>query len=244
MEIAGNLVIDIGNTRCKAGLFDADILVEQWVFADKIQEKLSKIIERYKPVFSLISSVGEQTEPIKELLQKRTRFMELTPDLAVPFTNLYLTPKTLGMDRVAGIAGATHFFPDQACLVIDMGTCITYDFINTNKEYLGGAISPGVAMRLSAMAVFTKRLPEIVFHSPDSFIGNTTQSSMLSGVYYGILGEINDTISRYEEQFGEINVLICGGDAPLFDKHTKKSIFAAPDLVLHGLNKLLQYNAT
>jgi type III pantothenate kinase len=244
MEITRNLVVDIGNTRGKAGIFEGDTLLEQWVFTDQYVEKISEIIHQYKPQYSIISSVGDAVVPVKELLQNTTRFFELSPSLAVPFKNVYATPQTLGMDRVAGVSGAVHLFPGEACLVIDMGTCITYDFINVHLEYLGGAIAPGLQMRLHAMATFTKRLPDITFQMPASFIGDSTQNSLLSGAYYGVLGEINDTIARYEEQFGEIKVLLCGGDAPLFDKHTKKSIFAAPDLVLFGLNKLLRYNAT
>lgn len=243
MGLTHNLVVDIGNTRSKIAIFQEDVLLEQAVIGNVDLDTLHGVIARYQPVYSILSSVGEDGEAIKQILKQDTRFMELTPELPKPFVNKYLTPQTLGMDRVAGIAGAQFYFSDQHCLVIDMGTCVTYDFITAQSEYLGGAISPGLNMRLKAMAQFTKRLPDLVFEKPEGFIGGTTKDSMLSGVYYGMLGEINDTIRRYEEQFGAIQVLVCGGDGPIFDKHTKKSIFAAPDLVLYGLNKLLRYNA-
>jgi type III pantothenate kinase len=244
MEVAKSVVIDIGNTRSKMAVFEGGELQQSWVITDFDLSNLRDIIQRFQPNQSILSSVGIDIPGLKQELQEQTRFFELTHRLPTPFTNQYLTPETLGMDRVAAVAGALHFFEHQNCLVLDMGTCITYDFVTAESNYLGGAIAPGLRMRLLSMAKMTSRLPELDFELPSSFIGNTTKTSMLSGVYYGLLGEINQTIERYEEQFGEVKVLMCGGDAPLFDKHTKKSIFAAPDLVLYGLNKLLQYNAT
>lgn len=244
MGVTNNLIVDIGNTRSKVAIFGGDVLQEQTVIANNDTTALTHLITQYKPGYSILSSVGEDVGDIKKILMQDTQFLELTHELPLPFINRYLTPQTLGMDRIAGIAGALSFYNKKNCLVIDMGTCVTYDFITAGSEYLGGAISPGLNMRLKAMAQFTKRLPDLSFEKPEGFIGGTTKESMLSGVYYGLLGEINDTITRYEEQFGAIQVLVCGGDGPIFDKHTKKSIFAAPDLVLHGLNKLLRYNAT
>jgi type III pantothenate kinase len=244
MEIAVNLVLDMGNTRSKVAVFEGNQLKGQWVFDPTNLNQLDELLETYQPTASIMSSVGEPHDSIKTRLKQHTCFFELTHQLPLPFTNLYQSPETLGMDRIAGVAGALHFFKSTNCLVIDMGTCVTYDFMGADKKYWGGAIAPGLNMRLIAMSQFTKRLPLVPFEMPESFIGNTTQSAMLSGVYYGLLGEINQMIERYDEQFGSIKVMICGGDAPLFDKHTKKSIFAAPDLVLYGLNKLLQYNAT
>jgi type III pantothenate kinase len=163
----------------------------------------------------------------------------------VPFFIDYGTPQTLGMDRVAAVAGALYHFPGQASLVIDMGTCVTYDFINKEGHYLGGAISPGLKMRLRAMHDYTQKLPLAeLSDAPEEFIGSSTVACLQSGAYFGLLGEINDTVERYEGRFGTLNVLLCGGDTPLFDKHTKKSIFAAPDLVLFGLHKILQLHAT
>jgi type III pantothenate kinase len=243
MGLTNNLVVDIGNTRSKVAVFQEDRLLDQVVIANTDGDMLMRIIKHHQPVNSILSSVGEDVEDIKKIVERDTRFMELTHELPLPFTNKYLTPQTLGMDRIAGVAGALSFFSNQNCLVIDMGTCVTYDFITAQSEYLGGAISPGLHMRLKSMAQFTKRLPDLPFEKPEGFIGGTTKESMLSGVYYGLLGEINGTIERYEEQFGAIQVLVCGGDSTMFDKHTKKSIFAAPDLVLYGLNKLLRYNA-
>ncbi len=238
-----NIVVDIGNTRSKAAVFEGTVLLEKIIFKGEDVRAIEVLLENYHPATSLISSVGIKADTIIEMLKTQTICFELTPELPVPFHNLYATPHTLGMDRVAGVTGAMHFFSKQNCLVIDMGTCVTYDFITAGADYLGGAISPGLHMRLQAMAHFTQRLPELAFEKPVSFIGNSTQNSMLAGAYYGLLGEINETIQRYDEQFWDVQVILCGGDAELFDKHTKKSIFAAPDLVLYGLNNILDYNA-
>lgn len=243
MALTRNIVVDIGNTRGKAAVFEGAVLLEKITFTGEDIQAIDKLLAQYAPSYSLLSSVGMKADNIMDRLKKQTTFFELLPALTVPFQNLYATPHTLGMDRVAGVAGAMHFFAGQHCLVMDMGTCVTYDFVSASGDYLGGAISPGLHMRLKAMSHYTQRLPLLDFEKPASFIGNSTQSSMLSGVYYGLLGEINETILRYEEQFGEVQVILCGGDAELFDKHTKKSIFAAPDLVLYGLNNILDYNA-
>jgi type III pantothenate kinase len=244
MDIKYTLVVDIGNTKAKAAIFQQDDLVQKVSFEAHDAEKLNNLIQMYAPTHSLLCSVGEEPENIIALLKANTTYFQLTHHLQVPFFIDYQTPETLGMDRVAAVAGAQHFFLTQPCLVIDMGTCVTYDFLTADYHYLGGAISPGFNMRLRAMHEQTQRLPLLEVGPVDDFVGKTTKESMLSGAFFGLLGEINDTIARYEERFGEIRVLLCGGDAPLFDKHTKKSIFAAPDLVLFGLHKILQLHAT
>jgi type III pantothenate kinase len=242
---AYSLVIDTGNTRTKAAVFLGNELVIKKTSEAPDLGMIRELIATYTPEYALLCSVGVENEKIKDLLRQHTRFVQLTHTLRVPFVIEYETPHTLGMDRVAGVAGALHFFPGEPCLVIDMGTCVTYDLVTADNIYKGGAISPGLNMRLKAMHEQTRRLPLISLENPpEDFVGKTTAGSMLSGAYFGLLGEINDTIARYEERFGELRVLLCGGDASLFDKHTKKSIFAAPDLVLFGLHKILQLHAT
>jgi type III pantothenate kinase len=237
------LVIDIGNTKAKAGIFNAGNLLEEFLFETKNTNEIESILSKHKITHSIISSVAQPVEELEKILQQKTIFTKLSSQTILPFTNKYATPATLGMDRVAAIAGAMHYFSNTNCLVIDMGTCITFDFITANNEYLGGAISPGLQMRLKAMHHFTQKLPDVSFKTVDDFVGNSTESCMQSGTFYGILSEINETINRYEQRYGSIQVITCGGDSTLFDKHIKSNIFAAPFLVLYGLNKILTFNA-
>jgi type III pantothenate kinase len=245
MVVNKGLVVDVGNTRIKAAVFgNGGMLSEVSFFEGTDSGMLNHMLAAYRPDHSLVSAVGTIPEGLLPLLQQHTQVVVLSYQLVFPFVNEYATPHSLGMDRAAGVAGAVSLFPHKNCLVIDAGTCVTFDFVTDDGRYLGGAISPGLRMRLRAMHAFTQKLPEVAFELPRHFIGTSTQTSLLSGAYFGLLGEINDTIQRYEEQFGEVQVILCGGDAGMFDKRTKKSIFAAPDLVLHGLFKILQLNAT
>ncbi len=240
--MVNNLTVDIGNTKIKAGVFFDDILQEIFVFEKNEIHALKNIVKKNAITHSILSCVGNEIIELEKLLSDETHFVKLNHQTRLPFTNKYKTPETLGMDRVAAIAGALHFFSNTNCLVIDEGTCITYDFISSDAEYFGGAISPGLQMRLNAMHHFTEKLPQLFFSEINEFVGNTTESSMLSGAFYGMLSEINETISRYVQRYGAIQVITCGGDSILFDKHIKRNIFAAPYLVLYGLNKILSFN--
>jgi len=237
-----SLVIDIGNTNIKAGVFYGEIFQEVIFFEKNETERLGNIIQKHHITQSILSNVGPASIELENFLLSQTKFLKLDHHTKLPFRSHYKTPKTLGMDRVSAVAGSLHFFKDINCLIIDAGTCITYDFITSEEIYMGGAIAPGMQMRLSAMNHFTERLPNLSFFVLDDFVGNTTESSMMSGAFYGIVNEINETINRYEQRYGALQVITCGGDAILFDKHIKRSIFAAPYLVLYGLNKILSFN--
>ncbi len=243
MELKKSVVVDVGNTKVKAAFFSAGALVEVIRFDITDAQPLLDLVVAHKPSQSLLCSVAGNPQQCIEVLEQHTTCKRLSADLKWPFTSAYATPQTLGMDRVAGVAGAQAFYPNTACLVIDAGTCITYDVVTAEGVYQGGAISPGLQMRLNAMHTFTQKLPQITFEEISNVAGDSTRNSMLSGAYFGMLGEIDGFIERYEALYGPLQVLICGGDAHLFDKHTKKSIFAAPDLVLYGLNKILELNA-
>jgi type III pantothenate kinase len=237
-----SLTIDVGNTKIKAGVFNEDVLDEIFVFEKKEVHSIKNIIKKNNITHSILSNVGNENDEIESFLSEQTQFLKLNRQTKLPFHNNYKSPETLGMDRVSAVAGSLHFFSNTNCLIIDAGTCITYDFISSDKNYFGGAIAPGLQMRLNAMHQFTKKLPQLSFSEIDDFVGNTTETSMLSGAFYGMLNEINETISRYEQQYGTLQVITCGGDSILFDKHIKRSIFAAPYLVLYGLNKILSFN--
>lgn len=237
------VVVDIGNTQAKAAIFEGDKLAQSIRFNAADVQSLQDLLEEYKPTHSLLCTVAAEPVSCVQLLVQYTDYKRLSPELAWPFRTEYTTPHTLGSDRVAGVAGSMVFFPNTNCLVIDAGTCITYDMITHKGIHLGGAIAPGLQMRLNAMHHFTQKLPKLDFEETQESIGHSSKDSMLSGTYFGMLSEINGFIERYEAQVGPLQVLICGGDAHLFDKHAKKDIFAAPDLVLYGLNKILELNA-
>lgn len=235
----GNIVIDMGNTQTKAAIFKDGSMI--WKGENTSVQAIAETIQNFDVRQGMICSVAQDPYKLINALPAELTLSVLSPETKVPFLNRYTTPQTLGMDRVAGVCGAMQLFPDTNCLVIDAGTCVTYDFITADRNYLGGAISPGLHMRLKAMHHFTAKLPELqIDEAPDQWIGDSTKASMLSGAYFGMLGEINEMIRRYEDQFGSVQPVICGGDAHKFDKRTKKNIFAAPDLVLVGLNHIIE----
>lgn len=191
----------------------------------------------------IISSVTEDGTAIGTSANVRGRRLSLTPSLPVPIQNRYATPQTLGADRLAAACGAWSLYPGEASLVIDFGTCINYEFVNAQGEYLGGAISPGIAMRFQAMHGMTDRLPLGKGTKDFTLTGNTTMSCLESGVMNGIWEEINGLSARYRRDNPGIRVILTGGDAHFFEKLMNPPIFVAPDLVLTGLNSILLHNA-
>lgn len=236
-----NAAIDIGNTKVKLGLFEEDKLVAFKTFnelkevADEIKKShVSKVI---------ISSVREDEQLVKETLNLKEEPYFLNYKTAIPFVNNYQS-STLGLDRIAIVAGAQALFPEKHTLGIDLGTCITYDFLEAGKQYLGGAISPGMHMRFKALHNFTARLPLINPEHQVDVIGNSTEKSIQSGVVHGISGEIEAFINTYKEKYNPLHVIITGGDAKYFESKIKATIFAIPELVLVGLNAILRHNAS
>ena len=240
VDMSKTLVIDIGNTKSKVAIFEEMELLQ---FMDVCQSnELEELISTHQIKHAILSSVKSNNKALIDLVHAQCELKILTHSTILPFENNYATPHTLGMDRIAGVAGAIHFYPKKPCLVIDIGTCITYDLIDANAVYQGGAISPGLHMRLKAMNTFTDKLPLVEFAGEPDLIGKSTDSCMSSGAFNGMIGEINETIARYSELFNGLQVIICGGDTALFGKHIKNNIFAAPNLVLYGLNKILLFN--
>lgn len=234
-----NLAVDIGNTAIKCAFFDGDHLIQR--HTGLTEETLKQIIKDYKPENVIISSTGSSLGDWISGAVKH--FVELNHTVKLSFELGYKTPETLGADRIAGVSGAQKLFPKQNILVIDAGTCITYDYLSEENVYHGGGISPGLKMRFKAMEKFTARLPEIDI--PVDFpqlIGNTTKSSMESGTIYGMLFEMEGAIAAYKKKVGGLKVILTGGDSVIFDKKLKQDIFAAPDLILIGLNVILQNN--
>ena len=148
------------------------------------------------------------------------------------------------MDRIASACGAFQLFPRENTLSIDAGTCITYEFTDADGNYRGGGISPGLNMRFKAVHTFTAKLPLISAKQNAPLVGNTTETSIQSGVINGLIAEIDGIIDRYQREFGAVRVILCGGDTRFFENQLKASIFASPELVLIGLNSILNYNVT
>lgn len=237
-----NIVIDNGNSLTKVGIFERWTLIEKKVFAHL--DDLHKFLSEAKAEFALVSSVTFSREEISRWPISAIQVFFLDRNLPLPIKNLYATPHTLGVDRLAAACGARTLYPDADCLVIDAGTCINYEFINKKGEYLGGAISPGIRMRFEAMHQGTARLPlaEPVAAAP--LIGDSTLLCLQSGVMNGVVEEVRGIISRHVSTYPGVRVILCGGDAPLFENHLNPSIFVAPEVVLMGLNSILLHNAS
>jgi type III pantothenate kinase len=238
-----NLIIDIGNTRIKAAVFENDKLLEVLQFDEKLLiEKVEDLAIKYNFTHGIISSVKEISDVELKKANSIVPFIMLNSSMKLPFVNLYKTPKTLGVDRIALVANAVNKYPTKNVLVIDAGTCITFDFVNTEKEYVGGAISLGIEMRYKALKEYTSKLPFLEKKYPENFIGNTTEENIHSGVINGVLQEINGVIKQYEKENSFLTIVLTGGDTYFLAKQLKSSIFANPNFVLEGLNTILIYN--
>jgi len=235
-----NICIDIGNTNAKIGFFDHADLVE--VIPNVTDRKIEKIIKDRNPDHVLVSSVRKGIGKILLKSMKTANTMLLDHATPLPISSLYKTPQTLGLDRIAAVVGAKSLYESKSCLVIDIGTCITYDLIDSNSTYHGGGISPGLDMRMKAMHKFTSKLPVIAATGSPELIGKTTKECMLSGVINGTKAELEGIIHQYKQFFEELNIIFCGGGAIFFESKIKDHIFAVPNLVLVGLNQILRFN--
>ena len=235
-----NIVVDYGNSSAKVGIFDGDKLTHQYNFPNA--EELRKFLENFSAENFIISSVTKVPADVSAWATRVKRKFILNPQLPLPVKIKYATPATLGVDRIAGVCGAQHMFQDTNTLVIDAGTCITYDFLDKQGNFLGGGISPGLTMRFQAVHNFTARLPLVASTDDPPLIGDSTESCIQSGVINGVIAEINGIISLYKQKFEELTVILSGGDARFFENKLKGSIFAVPELVLSGLNSILIHN--
>ena len=237
-----NAVIDSGNTYSKVGWFKEEKLIR---YTTRLTfDELIQIIRKEVPEKILYSSVNLPVSDLKDALNVSSEIFELSPATPLPITKNYDTPETLGADRIAACVGANFLFPGEDLVVIDMGTCITYDLIDSRAVFQGGLISPGVKMRFKAMNSFTKRLPMLDPEPAPDLIGKSTKKAMLSGVMNGVLAEMEGIIERYRHKSPSLRVVLCGGDATFFESSLKPPIFAVPELVLIGLNRILTYNVS
>lgn len=236
-----NLVIDLGNTALKAGLFD-DQLVDSLVFQPNDAAGFEQMLRKYKPSAVIISSVAQLLPAASAMLENIPHRINLNDKTPVPFSNLYQSPETLGTDRLSNAAGAHKMFPHEDVLTIDAGTCLKFDFINAKSEYTGGAISPGIKMRYKAMHEFTAALPLLEPLENPHLTGRNTNESMHSGVINGMSSEIDGIIEAYKKDHPALKVILTGGDSRYFKGKVKSGIFASPELTLAGLNAILRYN--
>jgi type III pantothenate kinase len=240
-----NLVIDIGNTRTKTGLFEGNRLVEQanwqdWALEDLLAYGRDAGVDRV--ITASVAVPDPETQ--RRLAGVFTVTLELTHETPLPFQNNYRTPETLGRDRLAAVAGAQALFPNDNCLVVDAGTCIKYDLLNSAGTYHGGNIAPGAAMRIRAMHTFTARLPEVPMRMPDDIVGYSTETALQNGALRGAALEIAGFVRLFEERLSPLRVLLTGGDATFLAPFLPiPALHTEPYLTLHGLNHILQYNA-
>ena len=239
------LAIDIGNTRIKCAVFEQHTIIEHFVFDKEDADKKFKEILKSHPKIShgITSSVGKMKESVIKNLEKVIALEKINHQTKVPFKNLYATPTTLGIDRIVLAAGASIKYPNQNRLIIDVGTCITYDFVSDKNEYLGGAISPGIRMRYQSLNNLTAKLPLLETKEPKNIIGNSTNNSIHSGVVIGVLKEIEGVIDAYCLKYKDLTVILTGGDTNFLSKQLKSSIFANSNFLLEGLNFILQFNS-
>ena len=241
-SLTNKLIIDLGNTRAKVALYEGHNLQEVKCFdAPDPGQLLKPYLEPNNLKACIISSVSMPTAPFRELLSK-IQLIEFNASTPLPIINRYASPSTLGADRLAVAVAANGLYPGKDVLIIDAGTAITYDFINKNGEYQGGGITAGVHMRFKALNAFTSRLPLVEARFPDFLIGRNSDESILTGVMNGIRAEMDGIIEEYKLLYPGIITLFTGGDMFYFEKNLKNNIFAIPNLVLTGLNLILEYN--
>jgi type III pantothenate kinase len=237
------ICLDFGNTRCKAAIFNGDEIVETMVFGNDLPGEARSLIDRFQPSRSVLSSVIDHDLAVEEVLAERTSFFKLDHQAKLPFTIPVGKPETVGADRLAIVAAAVHLFPGKNNLAIGMGSCITYNFINQQHEFMGGAISPGMDMRFRAMHEYTAKLPLVKADWNVPLVGYDTRTNLQTGVVMGIAKEIDGMVEAYMEKYGNFNVLLTGGDLVIFEPHLKNKIFADPHLIFKGLYAISQINA-
>ena len=241
-----NLVIDAGNSLVKTAVFKNDrILKKQTFHKDDFSENFEIVRKNFPQIGnSIISSVSSNDSSLISEVKKHYSLLELDHTVKLPFKNKYATPHTLGKDRLALVTAAVNSYPKKNVLIIDAGTCITYDLKTREEEYLGGAISPGMQMRFKSLHKFTANLPLVEPKPEAALIGTSTETSILSGIINGIRMEFDGMITSYQSEFQDLTVIFTGGDSQILSMPLKNSIFANSNFLLEGLNFILEFNMT
>ena len=237
------LIVDIGNSRTKLGLFSGGDLMSTSVISATPEKNDLTTFCAGNPIEAIaISSVGENLVQKIESWFPNIYLLNIESSTSFPIKTNYKTPNTLGIDRICGLVAGNKYFPENTVLVIDMGTCITYDLIDANKTHLGGGISPGYKMRLDAMHEFTTRLPKVDPKQEIPKIGTTTNESLLFGAGQGMKSEIDGIIAFFSAKHPNLKVILTGGNHLMVEQRVENAIFAAPNLILEGINSILLYN--
>ncbi|MEO5890361.1 MAG: type III pantothenate kinase [Ferruginibacter sp.] len=236
------LCLDFGNTRLKAAIFEAEVFKTELILADDSNSTIENLLTQYQPQKAILSSVINHNPEIEAILAGQTHFHKLSHLTKVNFTTPVGKPESIGADRLALVAAAVHYFPNQNNLVVGLGSCITYNFINQYHVFLGGAISPGMEMRFKAMHEHTALLPLAKKNWNFPVIGYDTKTNLQSGVIAGITYEIRGFIDFYAGKYGNFNVVLTGGDSAYFAGQLKYKIFADLNFLFKGLYALSETN--
>ncbi len=236
------LCFDFGNTRLKAAIFLNDALQEEIFLKDDTDDTISQLVAKYKPAKSILSSVVEHNTGIESILAANSRFHKISHLTSINFTTPVGKPETIGADRLALMSAAAHFFAGKNSLVIGLGSCITYNFLNQYHQFLGGSITPGMDMRFKSMHDYTAKLPLATADWNFPLIGYDTKTNLQSGVIVGIINEIEGFIEKYKEKFNNFNVVLTGGNSAYFASQLKYKIFADQHFLFKGLYALSEIN--
>lgn len=239
-----NLIIDIGNTRTKVGLFNQNEMVKSFpIDSFELADLLELKLDYPKINKAIVSSVKHNLTDLVKILKRELEFViELDHTTPIPIENLYETPETLGKDRIAAAVGGNHLYPNQNLLIIDAGTAITYDFVNQKNQYMGGFISPGLSMRFQALHHFTDKLPLLKPAEPEIMFGCNTIDAIQGGIQYGLEGELERIIQHFSASQNELKIILSGGDTKYFEKLLKNYNFVSLEITLLGLNTILGFN--
>lgn len=238
------LTLDVGNSRVKVAVFEHNKQIDLFVFEpENTLKNFKNILKKYpKAQKAILSSVGKLDSAAEKLIQTTLKTEIVSHKTTFPFTNSYATPATLGIDRLVLAAGAVLSYPKKNRLIIDAGTCITYDYIDANDNYIGGAISPGLKIRYKSLNNFTEKLPLLEKKEIENFIGNSTENSIHSGIINGVCYEIDGFITQYLGKFQDLTIILTGGDTDFLAKRLKNTIFANSNFLMESLNLLSTYS--
>jgi len=237
-----NLILDIGNTLSKVTIVENQNIVYHQRYSNLGLNDIEEISKTYSISNTIVSIVGKISPEVLRFLENNFKTLVLNKNTKLPIKNHYSTPETLGYDRIAVAVAANFLYPQKDVLVIDAGTAITYELVTANGEYKGGAISPGISLRFKSLNDHTAKLPYLEKSEKFPIIGKNTADCIYSGVLNGVISEVDGYIDLIKTNFPDIYVLLTGGDSNFFANKLKNSIFVNQNLMITGLNRILEFN--